>query len=631
MQNSKLEKTLGFLDVFCISSGAMISSGIFILPGIAFEHIGPAVFLAYLLAGACALAGALATIELATAMPLAGGVYFYTGRSLGPLAGTVSGLLNWGAISLKSAFAIFGLSAVLHQFFGFPPILCGIVLTLFFLALNLIGTKEASWAQIIMVALLFCAMGSYIVLGLPELSLSRFTPFFHGDKSGRALFAEAAFVFVAFGGLLDVASISEEVKNPKRNLPYGMIGAIVVVMIVYVLTLITTVGIMEPDQLAGSLTPLADAAHMYYGKIGFLVITFGGVMAFVTTANAGVMAAARFPYAMGRDKLISSFFSRTYGKRAMPLPALLLTGAAMVGIQFLDIQKMVTVASTVIMLSFILTNLSVIILRESGIQNYKPSFRVPLYPLIPVVSVVLFSLLIIELGTQSVQMSLGIVVAGLILYFVFGRKNDQESALVYLMKKVTKSRINPNGLEQELREIVRERDGIVNDDFDTLVENACILIFEGEAEFETVVKKACRAGFGKLGINPAHLEDEFLKREKLSSTAIAPEVAIPHITAPGSGIFALTIVKSVKGVFFTSDAPAVKIMFFLIASQDCRNRHLRALAAIAQIIQAPSFHRGIELAVHEEQVRDLFLLSSRHRLVDFGADDNARKTEKEAD
>ena len=192
MTKNSLIKSLGLVDVFCISSGAMISSGIFILPGIAFAQIGPAVFLSYLLAGICALVGALATIELATAMPLAGGIYFYTGRSMGPLAGTVSGLLNWSAIALKSSFAIFGMSEVLHQFFNFEPVLCGIILTLLFLLVNLIGTREAAIAQIIMVLLLFAAMGAYVVLGFPELKPSRFSPLFIPGKDYSYLFAECA-------------------------------------------------------------------------------------------------------------------------------------------------------------------------------------------------------------------------------------------------------------------------------------------------------------------------------------------------------------------------------------------------------------------------------------------------------
>ena len=118
MLKQGLKKSLNGLDVFCISSGAMISSGIFVLPGIAFEAIGPAVFLAYMLAGILALMGALAIIELSTAMPRSGGDYYYIERSLGPLAGTISGCLSWFALSLKTAFALFGLAEVVHITFG---------------------------------------------------------------------------------------------------------------------------------------------------------------------------------------------------------------------------------------------------------------------------------------------------------------------------------------------------------------------------------------------------------------------------------------------------------------------------------------------------------------------------------
>ena len=106
------KKGLGFVDVFCIASGAMISSGIFVLPGLAFSLIGPAMVISYLIAGLLALIGVLSVIELATAMPKAGGDYYFLTRSLGPLVGTVSGLLSWFALSLKTAFAIFGLAEV---------------------------------------------------------------------------------------------------------------------------------------------------------------------------------------------------------------------------------------------------------------------------------------------------------------------------------------------------------------------------------------------------------------------------------------------------------------------------------------------------------------------------------------
>ena len=109
-----LKKQLGFLDIFSISAGAMISSGIFILPGIAFARTGPSVFVSYMLAGLLAATGLLSIAELSTAMPKAGGDYFFIARSLGPLGGTISGFLSWFALSLKSAFAIFGIAEILY-------------------------------------------------------------------------------------------------------------------------------------------------------------------------------------------------------------------------------------------------------------------------------------------------------------------------------------------------------------------------------------------------------------------------------------------------------------------------------------------------------------------------------------
>ena len=104
-----LKRELNLLDIFCLASGAMISSGIFILPGLAYKEAGPLVFVSYFLAGILALVGTLSIIELATAMPKAGGDYFFITRSLGPMVGTVSSFLSWTALCLKSAFAVFGI------------------------------------------------------------------------------------------------------------------------------------------------------------------------------------------------------------------------------------------------------------------------------------------------------------------------------------------------------------------------------------------------------------------------------------------------------------------------------------------------------------------------------------------
>lgn len=124
-----LKKELGLADVFCIGSGAMISSGLFILPGLAYAHTGPSVFLSYLIAGVLALPAMLSKAELTTAMPKAGGDYFFISRSMGFIIGTISGIASWFSLSLKSVFALFGMSAYIAlitemSIYGIASVLC---------------------------------------------------------------------------------------------------------------------------------------------------------------------------------------------------------------------------------------------------------------------------------------------------------------------------------------------------------------------------------------------------------------------------------------------------------------------------------------------------------------------------
>ena len=127
-EKKKLRKDLGLIHVFSIATGAMISSGIFLLPGLAFDKTGPSVIVSYFIAGLLALTGLLSVAELVTAMPKAGGDYYFVSRGMGPAAGSISGLLTWVALSLKSAFALVGMSAFTVLFFDIPFEVTGLVL-----------------------------------------------------------------------------------------------------------------------------------------------------------------------------------------------------------------------------------------------------------------------------------------------------------------------------------------------------------------------------------------------------------------------------------------------------------------------------------------------------------------------
>lgn len=609
----QLTRQLRFFGVFSIATGAMISSGIFILPGLAFAKVGPAVFLSYLLAGLLATTGVLCVAELATAMPKAGGDYFFISRSLGTAAGTISGLLSWLALTLKTAFAIFGIAEIIHiLLLPLPLPVLGMAVTLVFVGLNLAGAKEAVRLQVALVVALVVISVGFVILGMPQVSVAQFDPF--APRGGNAILITVGFVFISYGGVLHVASVAEEVDNPGRTLPLGMLASIAVVTLLYALMLIVTVGVLDEESLRGSLTPIATAAGAFLGPVGFWTVLTASLLAFVTTANAGIMSASRYPLAMSRDGMLPAVLSKVGGPGGVPYTAIAATGLLIMASLLLPLEQLVKAASTVVIASFALANLSVIILRESRLQNYRPSFRVPLYPWLQFVAVVLFVLLIMDMGYQALLTTFGFIVLGFLAYLFYGRRQTQaEFALLSLIERVLNRRLTSHRLESELREILYERDQIAKDRFDHLVEAAPVLDLPADTDEQAAFDRIADELAERTGQDPAALHALLLEREAESSTAISEFAAVPHLILDGTEIFELLLVRSKAGLRFCEKHREVHAVFVLAGTPDQRNLHLRCLAAIAQVIQSPEFERRWLNARGADALRDTVLLSKRKR------------------
>ena len=323
-----LPKSLSLIHVFAIASGAMISSGLFILPGLAHAMAGPGVIWSYLLAGILATAGALSIAELATAMPKAGGDYFFIMRGFGRGVGTVAGMLSWFALSLKSAFAIVGMATFLALLVNVHGQLAGAALCLVFIGLNLVGVKEAARTQVVLVAGLFGLLALYVVVGLSQVRAELLIPF--APYGITRVFTTTGFVFVSYGGLLKVASVAEEVRRPGRVIPLGLLLSLVAVTLVYTLAVMVTSGVLESEVLDRSLTPLSDGGKAIMGQLGYVAMSIGAVLAFVSTANAGIMAASRYLLALSRDKLLPSPLAKVGTRFRTPHVAIGVTGAVII-------------------------------------------------------------------------------------------------------------------------------------------------------------------------------------------------------------------------------------------------------------------------------------------------------------
>ncbi len=608
----KLKQEVNFLGVFSLATGAMISSGIFILPALAFSYGGPASSLAYFLAGILALIGVQSIIELSTAMPKAGGDYYFINRSLGPIIGTLSGLLGWVALSLKSAFAVFGISEVIYIFTGFPVIISGIIFTLIFVVLNIVGVKEAIRVQIVLVFFLLILMFFFVFSGIPKIQANNFIPFApHGFNK---ILYTAGFVFVSFGGLLNVANIAEEVKNPKKNLPLGIIASVLVVTLLYTFTVVITTGVLSSDEFINSLAPIADAARKSIGTPGYIAITVAAALAFITTANAGILAASRYPLSLSRDGLLPKFFSKTNKDGDVPVVAILVTGLIIIVSLLISLDSLVKTASTVILTSYVLTNISVIVLRESHLANYKPSYKSPLYPFVQLFSIFVFSYFIIDLGSNSTGVALSFIFLCFIVYLFYGRKHfSGDYAIIHVIKRMMDERIVKSFLEDELREIVINRDNIEQDDFDHLVKQASVFDIDHSINFDSLLSITVGDIAKQVNLDESEIYKRFYDRQAELNTALTPFIAVPHIVTDDNSEMFLVLVRCKDGIKFSEEEDSVKAAFLFGGPYNMRTFHLKILSSIAEIASEEDFPEKWLKAKNEEALKNLFILNSRKR------------------
>jgi amino acid transporter len=434
-----LERNLGLVATTTVSIGAMIGSGIFVLPGLAFAKAGPAVILAYFLAGAIVLPAALSKAEMATALPEAGGTYLYIDRAMGPLPGTIAGIGAWFSLVFKSAFALVGLGAYLLVVVEIPGGLLtvvGVAIAALLLAVNVVGVEQTGRLQVAIVGLVLLSLVGFVVDGGTFVDATAYHPFF--PEGGGGLLAATGFVFVSYAGVTKIASVAEEVEDPGRNIPRAILGSVVLMMLVYTLTAFVVVGVTPPGQLrAGGLTPMADAAAGFLGDAGRLGIAAVAVLALASMANAGILSSSRYPLAMSRDSLAPARFGRISERFRTPVDAITVTGALLLAlIVFVPVDDLAKLASAFQILVFAFVNVALIAFRESELDWYDPAFVAPGYPWVQLFGVGGSAVLLGGMGPIPLAGAAGIVLAGGIWYRVYGReKTDREGAALDALRR----------------------------------------------------------------------------------------------------------------------------------------------------------------------------------------------------
>jgi len=297
--------------------------------------------------------------------------------------------------------------------------------------------------------------------------------------------------------------------------------------------------------------------------------------------------------------------------------AVIITGTVALIALFVKLDVLVEAASTVFVLGYVMASLSVIILRESGLQNYRPSFRVPLYPWVQLATVIGFAFVLLEMGEYAFLVTTLLVLASFCVYWFYGRRQVvQESALLHLVSRILTRDLVGGNLESELKAIVRERDEIALDRFDRIVEKAVVLDLDRRMKLEDFFNVAAERLARRVGIEPERLQQLLTEREKEVSTVLSPTLAVPHVVVDETDSFEILLARCRQGIFFSHDAPEIHTVFVIVGNRNQRNFYLRVLSAIAQIVQNSDFEPKWMAARNDQALRDIVLLSQRKRTHD---------------
>lgn len=432
----QLERSLGLSSVVSISIGAMLGGEIFLLPAVAAAMTGASLWLAYLLAAVLVIPAALTKAELSTAIPAAGGSYLFVERAMGPMAGTIAGLGLWLSLLLKSAFALGVLGSYLALVVDIPTAPVAMALLLGVVVLNIVGVRKVGKVQTVVVAACLAVLAALVAIGIPQIdtlhalhATADSPPWLAGGFGG--LMAAVGLVFISYAGVTKIAAIAEEVRDEARNIPLGIVISLLVIAVVYTLVGWVLAGIFEPAELARDTTPISSLAAEIIGPVGVPVVVVTAFAALVSMANAGLLAASRFPFAMARDHLAPELLHRIHRRYMTPHWAIVLTGGAMASIVLLlDVVRIAKLASAFMIAAFVTVQVSIILFRESKAQWYEPRFRAPLYPGLQVVGVVTGLAILVAMGTVALVGLIVISALGVVLYVAYGRKRSSRLGIL---------------------------------------------------------------------------------------------------------------------------------------------------------------------------------------------------------
>ncbi|MER2127118.1 amino acid permease [Solibacillus sp.] len=437
----ELQKTMGPFDLMLLGVGAIVGTGIFILPGtVSAQHAGPGIVFSFIIAAiVCALA-ALCYSEFASTVPVTGSAYSYSYIVFGEIVAWFVGwalLLEYGLATAAVATGWSGYFVTLIEGFGIhlPQALTSsfsiengtyinlpAVIIIFVIgSLLSLGMKESTRFNAILVALKISAVLLFIIVGVFYVKPENWSPFLPYGMSG--VFTGAALVFFAYLGFDAVSSAAEEVKNPQRNMPIGIIGSLVICTILYVAVSLVLTGIVPYQQL-NVADPVAFAMKFVEQDWVAGFISLSAVIGMLTVMLVMMYGGTRLLLAFSRDGLMPKMLKELHPKRKTPMKnTFIFTIVISVIAGLVPLGTLAEMVNMGTLIAFIFVSAGILYLRKNK-DLPTGGFKVPFYPVLPIVSLLLCIFLISQLSVHT-WIACGVwFVLGIILYFVYGKKHS---------------------------------------------------------------------------------------------------------------------------------------------------------------------------------------------------------------
>jgi APA family basic amino acid/polyamine antiporter len=459
----RLKKNLSGLDLAVFGVGVIIGTGIFVLTGeVAKTTTGPAVAISFVIAGiVCGLA-AVCYAEFASTVPVAGSAYTFSYATLGEL---LAWIIGWDLVlelALGAATVAVGWSGYLNQLLddmgmALPTSIAGeeatvnipaIVIALAMTAVLVLGIKLSSRVTAVIVVIKVAIVLLVIVLGFFYTKAENYRPFVppsegaaegegglhapliqllgftQGSFGWGGVIAGASIVFFAFIGFDIVATAAEETKNPKKDLPRGIIGSLVICTLLYVAVSLVVVG-MQPYSELSTEAPLAEAFSSVGLSFVSSLISVGALAGLTSVVMILMLGQSRVLFAMSRDHLLPPALGVVHPKYGTPYRITIGTGVVVALLAgFIPLGTLAELVNIGTLFAFVLVSIAVIVLRRTR-PDLPRSFKVPLVPVLPIVAAVACLYLMLNLPADTWLRFAGWMVLGFIVYFLYGRRHSR--------------------------------------------------------------------------------------------------------------------------------------------------------------------------------------------------------------